>query len=357
MFTFNSKSPKEQTGRVPDLLRTRCRKEKSSLSVLKRVGIWLVSWLLVSNLVAEIGALYMLQPYANPIESARVVSAWQTDPEPDVLFLGASLVQRAFSPKVIRREAEKEIGLAVNTLNCGIPMLHSKEALPYLRTLLRHSHPRVVVYGTSVREFTRYPSAGPRYYRVFASPLDVSWSLIYGSRSYSNFVESMSAYFRPVSLPFQWAVLYGLRVGSYLGLEAARYDQELEQFRRTDGWIAFRRRGRRRQRSFQYQYNSSSIAWENLIGLKRIADAQGILLVVLLMPVGPTHFTSEATSKFAIDLRQRCFKEGIGFFDMNQRPFLPEPAEFEGDALHLLRKGAEKFSRRITRFALLPYLN
>jgi len=167
----------------------------------------------------------------------------------------------------------------------------------------------------------------------------------------------MGALFRPSSLPFQWAVIYGFRVGGYLGLTSPRYDRELEKIRDTAGWISFRRRGRRLPRRPDYPYSPSSIAWDNLKRMKQIANDQGIPLLILLMPVGQTHVTSEATASFAMDLRRFCSEEDIGFFDMNQQPFLPESSDYEGDALHLLTKGAEKFSSRFTRFALLPFLN
>jgi len=191
---------------------------------------------------------------------------------------------------------------------------------------------------------------------VFASPVDVSRILASGSESYSDFVESLGALFRPSALPFQWAVAYGFRFGSYLGLPRARYDALLGEIRQSAGWFPIRSPGDRRPREV-YSYNHSLIAWENLQRLKQIADGHSIPFVILLMPVGQTHFTREATSSFAIDLKRFCLDEGIGFFDMNEQPFLPESSDYDRDDVHLLLEGAEKFSRRFARFALLKVLN
>jgi len=299
----------------------------------------------------------MLQPFTNPRETAQVVTAWQAYPDAEAFFLGASLVQVAFSPEAIRQETTKALGKAVNTFNCGIGRLHSREAEAYLRTLLKRSRPRLIIYGTSIRECTHYPDSASRYYRVFASPADVSRILVYGAESYSDFAESLGALFRPSALLFEWAVTYGFRFGSYLGLPSPIYDQVLEELRQTAGWYAVRRPAGRRPGELEYCYDPSSIAWENLKRLKETADGHKTPLVILLMPVGEPHFTSEATASFAIDLRQFCLDEGIGFFDMNQQPFSPESSDYDSDDVHLLFEGAERFSRRFARFALLESLN
>jgi hypothetical protein len=152
-------------------------------------------------------------------------------------------------------------------------------------------------------------------------------------------------------------VISGFRVGSYFGLPPSRYDQALDEIHSNAGWVPIPKRRGRRADELELHYDPSAIAWENLVRLKQIADRQNIPLVILLMPVAQDHFTSVAPSSFSIDMRRFCLDEGIDFFDMNQKPFVPEASEYDRDSLHLLSKGAERFSRRFVRFALAKVMN
>jgi hypothetical protein len=325
------------------------------LNIFARVVIWIPIWLLITNLLAELGGVFMMQPYTAPLETARVYTAWRDYPNAEIFLVGSSYAHRAFVPEAINQQLSAELGSKWRSYNLGVEGLRCRGAYSLLKGLLARTNPRVVVYGMIPSECSTRKGRRERmrYLRTLASPIDamrLSWEGQIASLAEAR--ESLAAMFRPSMLPVQWTVQLTFGAATRIGVPPTQFMQQLEKARRKGGWMSVRFESGRMGNGPIGRYVPSRIDWKTLQRMGELCSSHGVVLVLAVHPYLNAQRDIGGYSRFVHDFPSYCQMEGIHVFDLSQKPFRPEVGDFDRDGTHLMAWGAERLSRRFAAHAL-----
>ena len=318
--------------------------------------LWAAGLVLVANLVAELTGLYVWQPFTHPFETARIAEAWSSFPDSEVLLLGSSLVQNGLSPGVMMARFERDLGRPVPVYNLAIFGGGAGGMASFLRAAARGVRPRLVVYGTTQQE-CRFAQGldRMRFYRTFASPIDVLAG--HGARGISlqEWRLRMSAAFKPLAVPGQAAYqILAQTAARTMGLPRTRFEDERLRLREGRGWNSIGRG----DIPGSWKYREVAIDWASLARIHQVVAGLGAELVVLHMPedLSAVPGNAEVREIFARQLKEFCERRSIPYFDLNEVDFSPQSEEFAADGRHLLASGARRLSRELARDILAPLL-
>jgi hypothetical protein len=72
---------------------------------------------------------------------------------PDCYLIGSSMVLRGIEPEVLARKYTEATGEQITCFNFGLQGLNIRGAADLAEILAAHAHPRLIIYGTSFRDF------------------------------------------------------------------------------------------------------------------------------------------------------------------------------------------------------------
>ncbi len=310
----------------------------------------------VANITVQVTGLYVWQPFTHPFETARIAEAWSTFPDSEILLLGSSLVQNGLNPDVMMKQFEARLGRPLPTYNLAIFGGSVGGMVPFLQAAVRRVRPRLIVYGTTQQE-CRFAQGldRVRFYRAFASPLDVLRGETGRQHSFGELRLRTSAIFRPMTIPAQaiYQILADAAAGR-LGMPETRFARERSQVRSGRGWNPIGRK----DIPGSWRYREVRIDWDALERLNDVAGSLSAELVIVHMPedMNAVPGKGDVREAFAEKLEGFCSQRSIPYFDLNRVAFSPRPEEFAADGRHLLGPGARRLSRNLAQEILVPLL-
>ena len=317
---------------------------------------WAVVLVVIANITVQVTGLYVWQPFTHPFETARISEAWFTFPDSEILLLGSSLVQNGLNPEAMMEQFETQLGRSLPTYNLAIYGGGVGGMVPFLRAAARRVHPRMIVYGTTQQECRVAQGLDRiRFYRAFASPLDVLRGEAGSRYSFSELRLRTSAIFKPLTIPGQ--AMYQIlaeAAARTLGMPETRFERERSQVRSGRGWNPIGKRDIRGS----WRYHEVHIDWDALERLHDVARSLSAELVIVHMPenMNTVPGKRDVRETFAGKLEEFCSRRSIPYFDLNRVTFSPRSEEFAADGRHLLDPGARRLSRNIAREILVPLL-
>lgn len=310
----------------------------------------------IANVAVQVTALYVWQPFTHPLETARIAEAWSTFPDSEILLLGSSLVQNGLNPGAMMKQFEAQLGRPLPTYNLAIFGGGVGGMVPFLQAASRGVRPRLIVYGTTQQE-CRFAQGldRVRFYRAFASPIDVWRGETGRPHSFSELRLRTSAIFKPMTIPGQavYQVLADAAV-LRLGMPETRFARERLQVRAGRGWNPIGRK----EIPGSWRYHEVRIDWEALERLHDVARSLSAELVIVHMPEDMKAVPGKGNVReaFGEKLEEFCSQRSIPYFDLNRVAFSPRSEEFAADGRHLLGPGARRLSRNLAREILAPLL-
>ena len=318
--------------------------------------LWAVLLVVIANITVQVTGLYVWQPFTHPFETARIAEAWFTFPDSEILLLGSSLVQNGLNPEAMMKEFETRLGRSLPTYNLAIYGGGVGGMVPFLRAAARRVQPRLIVYGTTQQECrVALGRDRVRFYRAFASPLDVLKGDAGRQYSFSEVRLRTSAIFKPLTIPGQ--AIYQIlaeAAARRLGMPETRFERERLQVRSGRGWNPIWRR----DIPGSWRYHEVRIDWDALERLHKVARSLSAELVIVHMPEDMNAVPGKGGVRetFAEKLEEFCSRRSIPYFDLNRVTFSPRSEEFAADGRHLLGSGARRLSRSLAREILVPLL-
>ena len=247
--------------------------------------LWAVMLVVIANITAQVDDMYVWQPFTHPFETARIAEAWSTFSDSEILFLGSSLVQHGLNPKAMMKQFEKQLGRSLPTYNLAIYGGGVGGMVPFLRAAARRVQPQLIVYGTTQQECrVALGRDRVRFYRAFASPIDVLRGEAGRQYSFSELRLRTSAIFKPLAIPGQ--AIYQIlaeAAARRLGMPETRFERERLQVRSGRGWSQMNPIGARNIQG-SWRYHEVRIDWGALERLHDVARSLSAELVIVHMP-------------------------------------------------------------------------
>ena len=318
--------------------------------------LWAVVLVVIANITVQVTGLYVWQPFTHPFETARIAEAWFTFPDSEILLLGSSLVQNGLNPEAMMKQFETQLGRSLPTYNLAIYGGGVGGMVPFLRAAARGVQPRMIVYGTTQQECRVALGLDRiRFYRAFASPIDVLKGEAGRQYSFSELRLRTSAIFKPLTIPGQ--AIYQIlaeAAARRLGMPETRFERERLQVRSGRGWNPIGGR----DIPGSWRYHEVRIDWDALERLHNVARSLSAELVIVHMPEDMNTVPGKADVRetFAGKMEEFCSRRSIPYFDLNRVTFSPRSEEFAADGRHLLGPGAKRLSRNLAREILVPLL-
>ena len=194
-----------------------------------------------------------------------------------------------------------------------------------------------------------------RFYRSFASPMDVLRGETGRSRSFREPRLRTSAIFKPMTIPGQ--AIYQILADAAarrMGMPETRFARERLQVRSGRGWNPIGRK----DIAGSWRHHQVRIDWDALERLHDVTRSLSAKLVIVHMPedIKTVPGKGDAREIFTGKLEGFRSQLAIPYFDLNRVFFSPRSEEFAADGRHLLAPGARRLSRNLAREILVPLL-
>ncbi|RPI29615.1 MAG: hypothetical protein EHM61_01055 [Acidobacteria bacterium] len=270
----------------------------------------------------------------------------------DVLFIGNSAVQAGVNPTVFDSERRRLESAKPDSFNAAIEGLPPYGVRLFLEIYLRHSSPRVIIYGITPQDIN---SASPWARDVTQRVQQSILALAESERGLLGWT-----YARLLRLSHLYRYRYVLhqlllRGGAMRGDGFVYFDERgFHPIRKRLSQLDRAERVRLRNRAGVLNYSTEGEQLDELKKLMGLCSEKGIRLILVNMPLADDYygnFDNPADYKTYLDtISDIAHAYGVPFWDMEHLPSEQNLTDEDfADLNHLNRSGAAKLSRLVGR--------